>query len=292
MILNGWYGPPKAETLVPVSDGAGEVVAVGSGVTRAKAGDRVVLSFFSRWADGPFGPQYFGSDLGGSADGTLADLGVYPEDAVVAIPKDWSFEQAAALPCAGVTAWNAIVVAGGAKSGDSILLNGTGGVSIFGVQIAKMIGAKAVITSSSEDKLGRAKSLGADAGVNYKTNADWPKAVLEATGGKGADVVVETAGPGNLERSFAAAAFNGRIGLIGGFEQAKAPLNLMGLIGKNLNIRGITVGSRKMLEDLLATMVKHGQKPVIDKTVPYADAPKAYEYMTSQQHVGKIVISH
>jgi NADPH:quinone reductase-like Zn-dependent oxidoreductase len=171
------------------------------------------------------------------------------------------------------------------------LLIGTGGVSIFGVQIAKAIGAKSVIISSSDAKLARAKSLGADIGINYKTTADWPKAVLEATGGKGANVVVETAGPGNLDKSFAAAAFNGRIGLIGGFEQAKAPINTMPLVGKNLTLRGITVGSRKMQESLLEALVNSNQKPVIDKTFGFADAGAAYTHMKGQTHLGKIVIS-
>ncbi len=290
MVLNGWYGPTKPETLVPLSDGAGEVIVVGDGVTRVKAGDRVAIGFFSRWVDGPWGPQYFGSDLGGGADGTLAEMGVFPADALVKLPDAWSFEDGACLPCAGVTAWNAIVEAGKAKAGDTVLLIGTGGVSIFGVQIAKALNLKAVITSSSDDKLARALKLGATAGVNYKTNADWPKAVVEATAGKGANVVVETAGPGNLEKSFAAAAFNGTIGLIGGFEQAKGAINTMGLVGKNLNLRGITVGSRKMMEDLLATMVNSNQKPVIDKVVDFKDAGEAYRHMLGQTHLGKIVI--
>ncbi|MSO96983.1 MAG: NAD(P)-dependent alcohol dehydrogenase [Rhodospirillaceae bacterium] len=292
MVLHGWYGPPKAETLIPMSDAAGEVVAVGDGVTRVKAGDRVAISFFSRWVDGPWGPQYFGSDLGGGADGTLAEMGVFPADALVKLPSTWSFEEGACLPCAGVTAWNVIVEAGQAKAGDTVLLIGTGGVSIFGVQIAKAIGAKAVIISSSDDKLSLAKKIGADVGINYKTNADWPKAVLEATGGKGANVVVETAGPGNLEKSFAAAAFNGRIGLIGGFEQAKAPINTMGLVGKNLTLRGVTVGSRTMQEHLLDAMVNSNQKPVIDKVIDFKDAAAAYTHMKGQTHLGKIVIKH
>ncbi len=217
-------------------------------------------------------------------------MGVFPADALVKLPDAWSFEDGACLPCAGVTAWNAIVEAGKAKAGDTVLLIGTGGVSIFGVQIAKALNLKAVITSSSDDKLARALKLGATAGVNYKTNADWPKAVVEATAGKGANVVVETAGPGNLEKSFAAAAFNGTIGLIGGFEQAKGAINTMGLVGKNLNLRGITVGSRKMMEDLLATMVNSNQKPVIDKVVDFKDAGEAYRHMLGQTHLGKIVI--
>lgn len=292
MVLHGWYGPPKAETLIPVSDGAGEVVAVGDGVTRVKPGDRVTISFFSRWIDGPRGPQHFGSDLGGGADGTLCELGAFPADALVKLPDSWTFEDGACLPCAGVTAWNCIVEAGQAKAGETVLAIGTGGVSVFAVQIAKAIGCKAAVTSSSDAKLARVKSLGADIGVNYRTAADWPKAVLEATGGKGADVIVETAGPGNLDKSFAAAAFGGRISLVGGFEQAKAPINTMLMVGKGLSLRGVAVGSRKMLEDLLAAMVRSNQKPVIDKIVDFKDAAAAYAHMKAQSHVGKIVIRH
>ena len=292
MVLHGWYGPAKAETLIPVSDGAGEVVAVGEGVTRVKAGDRVAVSFFSRFVDGPWGPQYFGSDLGGGADGTLADMGAFPADALVKLPDSWTFEEGACLPCAGVTAWNCIVEAGRAVAGDWILAIGTGGVSIFAAQIAKAIGCKSVITSSSDAKLARAKSFGATAGVNYKTSADWPKAVTEAADGRGANVVVETAGPGNLEKSFAAAAFGGRISLVGGFEQATSPINTMPMVGKGLTLRGVAVGSRKMMEDLIAAMVNSNQKPIIDKVFGYSDAAAAYSYMRSQQHIGKIVIKH
>ena len=290
MVVRGGFGP-KPPTLVPVSDGAGEVAAIGAGVTTVKVGDRVVIAFNVKWIDGPWGPQCFGGDLGGAIDGTLTEFGVFPEAALVQIPSDWTFAEAACLPCAGVTAWNAIMVAGQAKLGDTVLLQGTGGVSVFGVQIAKMIGATAVITSSHDDKLARAKALGADVGVNYKTNPDWPKAVLDATGGKGADVVLETVGPGNLDRSFAAAAFNGRIELIGGFEQASKPPGTIPMIAKNLTLRGIAVGSRRMLADLLALMSQKKQKPVIDARIPFADAPKAYELMIAQTHLGKIVIT-
>jgi len=292
MILHGWYGPGKPETLIPCSDGAGEVAAVGEGVTRVKVGDRVAVSFFSRYADGPWGPQYFGSDLGGGTDGTLCDAGAFPADALVKLPDNWSFEEGACLPCAGVTAWNCIVEAGRAQAGETILAIGTGGVSIFAIQIAKAIGCKSVITSSSDAKLERAKSMGASAGVNYKTNADWPKAVMEATGGKGANVIVETAGPGNLDKSFAAAAFGGRISLVGGFEQAKAPIGTIPMIGKGLTLRGVAVGSRRMMEDLRDALVKSGQRPVIDKVFGYNDAAAAFAHMKTQQHLGKIVIKH
>lgn len=293
MVLNGWYGGPKVETLIPVSDGAGEVVAIGDGASDVAVGDRVCISFFSKWMDGAFGPQYFGSDLGGGADGTLAEFGTFPADALVKLPDDWSYADGACLPVAGVTAWNCIMGAGAYQKGQTVLLLGTGGVSIFGVQIGKAQGANVIITSSSDDKLAKAKDLGADHGINYKTADDWAKAVLEVTGGAGADVIIETGGPGSLEKSFEAAAFNGRIGLIGGLAgQAEGPLNTMPLVGKNLKLCGVTCGSKKMLQDLLDTMVAANAKPVIDKTFSFDEAADAFRHMESQAHLGKIVISH
>ena len=293
MILNGWYGGSKPETLIPVSDGAGEVVAVGDGVSSVAVGDRVCVSFFSSWMDGPFGPQYFGSDLGGGADGTLAEMGVFPADALVKLPDSFSYADGACLPCAGVTAWNCIVEAGRMKEGKTVLLLGTGGVSIFGVQIAAAKGAKSIITSSSDEKLAKAKALGAEHGINYKRAESWSKAVLEVTGGAGADIIIETGGPASLASSFEAAAFNGRIGLIGGLAgDAAGPLNTMPLVGKNLNLRGVTVGSKKMLQDLADTMSAAGMNPVIDKEFPFADAADAFRHMESQSHLGNIVITH
>lgn len=293
MVLNGKYGPGGNEHLIPVSDGAGEVVTIGDGVSSVSIGDRVCVSFFSKWMDGPFGPQYFGSDLGGGAEGTLAELGAFPADALVKLPDSFSYAEGACLPCAGVTAWNAIVEAGNAKEGDTVLLLGTGGVSIFGVQIAKAKGLRAVITSSSDEKLAKAKALGAEHGVNYKTSDNWAKAVLDITGGAGANIVVETGGPGSLQASFEAAAFNGRIGMIGGLAgDADGPLNTGPLVGKNLNLRGITVGSKKMLQDLADTMAAHALKPVVDKEFSFEDAADAFRHMESQAHLGKIVINH
>lgn len=293
MVLNGWYGPPKPETLIPVSDGAGEVVTIGDGVSGVAVGDRVCVNFFSAWMDGPFGPQYFGSDLGGGADGTLAELGVFPADALVKLPDSFSYADGACLPCAGVTAWNCIVGAGAVKEGDTVLLLGTGGVSVFGVQIAAAKGAKSIITSSSDEKLAKAKTLGADHGINYKKAESWSKAVLEITGGKGADIIIETGGMATLSSSFEAAAINGRIGFIGSLAgEAEGPLNTLPLKFKNLILRGVTVGSKNMLQDLTDSMVANGSKPVIDKEFPFADAAGAFQYMESQTHFGNIVITH
>ena len=293
MVLSGTYGQGGNENLIPVSDGAGEVTAIGDDVTSVAVGDRVCVSFFSAWMDGPFGPQYFGSDLGGGAEGTLAEYGAFSADALVKLPDSLSYAEGACLPCAGVTAWNCIVEVGRAQKGDTVLLLGTGGVSIFSVQIAKAKGLTAVITSSSDDKLSRAKALGASHGINYKNTESWAKAVLEATGGAGANVVVETGGPGSLQDSFEAAAFNGTIGMIGGLAgEASGALNTGPLVGKNLNLRGITVGSKKMLQDLADTFAVESLKPVIDKEFSFDDAANAFRHMESQAHLGKIVISH
>lgn len=293
MVLNGWYGGPKPETLIPVSDGAGEVVAIGDGVSTVAVGDRVCVSFFSSWMDGPFGPQYFGSDLGGGADGTLAEMGAFPAEALVKLPDSFSYAEGSCLPCAGVTAWNCIVEAGAVQEGQTVLLMGTGGVSMFGIQIAAAKGAKSIITSSSDDKLAKAKEMGAAHGVNYKTTESWSKAVLEVTGGAGADVIIEVGGPASLASSFEAAAFNGRICLIGGLAgDAEGPLDTMPLVGKNLNLRGVTVGSKKMLQDLADTLSAAGSKPVIDKEFPFTDSADAFRHMESRGHMGNIVITH
>jgi len=293
MVLNGWYGPPKAETLIPVSDGAGEVVALGDGVSNVTVGDRVCISFFSSWIDGPYSPQVFGSDLGGGADGTLAEMGVFPADAMVSLPDSFSYSDGACLPCAGVTAWNCIVEAGQVQEGETVLLMGTGGVSMFGIQIAAAKGATSIITSSSDEKLAKAKALGAEHGINYRKAESWSKAVLEVTGGRGADVIIEVGGPASLAHSFESAAFNGRIHLIGTLSgEADGPLDTMPLLGKNLKLRGVAVGSKRMLQDLANTLDKAGSKPVIDKEFPFADAAEAFRHMESRSHFGNIVITH
>jgi NADPH:quinone reductase-like Zn-dependent oxidoreductase len=293
MVLNGWYGPPNPETLIPVSDGAGEVVAVGDGVSNVSVGDRVCISFFSAWVDGPISPQYFGSDLGGSIDGTLAEMGVFPADALVKLPDSFSYADGACLPCAGVTAWNCIVEAGRVKEGETVLLMGTGGVSTFGIQIAAAKGAKSIVTSSSDEKLAKAKALGAEHGINYKKADSWSKAVQEVTGGKGVDIIIEVGGPASLKHSFEAAGFNGRIHLIGTLSgEADEPLDTMPLLGKNLNLRGVAVGSKKMLQDVADTLSAAGSTPVIDKEFPFANAADAFRHMESRSHFGNIVITH
>jgi len=290
MIVSGLYGPPKDKTLIPVSDGAGEVISVAADVHQVKVGDRVAVNFFSRWIDGTFGGQYFGSDLGGGADGTLCEFGVFPADSLALLPDAFSYEEGACFPCAGVTAWNVIVELGRVKAGDTVLLLGTGGVSMFGVQIAKAKGARAIITSSSDEKLEKAKELGADEVVNYKTNQDWPAIVVELSGG-GADIVVETGGPASFDTTFAACAFGARVGLIGNLAGTADSINLMPMVGKGITLKGVAVGSRRMLDDLISTMRDASLHPMIDKTFDFKDAADAYRHLASQKHQGKVVIS-
>ena len=291
-VTQGTYGGAKPATRIPLSDGAGDVVAVGEGVTGIKVGDRVTATHFTPWLDGAFDPAFFGSDLGITVDGWLAEKALVPASCLIPIPASLSYGDVAALPVAAVTAWAVIVEFGGVKSGDTVLTLGTGGVSSFALQIAKMNGARIAITSSSDDKLKHCKDLGADITANYKTRPDWDKAIREQNGGRGVDIVVETAGFATLGQSLAACAPNGRIGMIGALggrpEQQPA---MFPLVGQNLTLKGITSGSRRMFIDLLKAMVATKTRPIIDKTFNFADAPKAYQHMVDSEFLGKILIA-
>jgi len=266
---------------------------VGDGVANIKVGERVVGTHFTPWVDGAFDPSYFAGDLGNAIDGTLGELVVVPAACLLPIPASLSYEDAAALPVAAVTAWSVIQAFANIKSGDTVLALGTGGVSIFALQIAKMNGARFAITSSQDDKLARCKKLGADITVNYKTTPDWEKSILSATGGRGVDIVVETGGLATLSQSLAACAPNARVGLIGGLGgRPEAPPNFAALFMKNITLKGITSGSRRMFGDLLKALETTGTKPVIDKVFPFAEANKAYQYMVDSEFIGKIVIKH
>ncbi len=292
LVLTGTYGPRRPETRIPCSDGVGEVIAIGESVGGIAVGDRATCAHFTSWTGGAFSPAVFGADLGVSLDGWLAEQIVLPAAAVVKIPDALSDEQAAPLPAAGVTAWNAVVEVGQVRAGDTVLALGTGGVSIFALQIAKAHGARVAITSSSDDKLALARQLGADITINYRKTPDWPKALMEATGGGGADIVVETGGFMTLGQSIAAAAANGRIvviGALGGPPNQGLP-NFSTIIGKNLTLKGITEGSRAMLSALTRAVEVNGLKPVIDKIFPFEQAGEAYAYLKSGQHLGKVMI--
>jgi NADPH:quinone reductase-like Zn-dependent oxidoreductase len=287
-IALGTYRMPIKPSLVPLSDGAGEVVEVGVGVTRVKVGDRVASCFFQRWIGGPPEADTHASALGGGLDGMLADYAVLEEHGVVKLPSHLSFEEGATLPCAAVTAWHALAEHARVVAGQTVLVQGTGGVSIFALQLARLMGAQVIVTSSSEQKLARAKELGATHGVNYKTTPEWDKAVVEASGG-GVDHVVEVGGPGTLAQSLRAIRIGGKITLIGVLSGA-AEINPMLIFARRANLQGISVGSMQMFEAMNRAISVSGLKPIIDKVFSFDDAPAAYRHLQSAQHFGKIVI--
>jgi NADPH:quinone reductase-like Zn-dependent oxidoreductase len=291
-VIAGEYGPRRPADRTPGSDGVGVVVAVGAGVSGVAVGDRVTCAHFVTWLDGAFSPSVFGVDLGISVDGWLAEQVAIPAAALVKVPGALSDAQAAPLPSAGVTAWHAVVEIGRVKAGDLVLALGTGGVSMFALQLARMHGAKVAITSSSDEKLSLAKAMGADFAVNYRTRPDWGAALLEATGGRGADIILETGGGATLSQSIIAAAPNARIILIGSLSGGFAGdiPNFASMIGKNLVMKGIAAGSRRMLEDLVRAAEADALTPRIDRAFAFADAPAAYAYLQSGAHMGKILI--
>jgi NADPH:quinone reductase-like Zn-dependent oxidoreductase len=276
------------ENLVPLSDGAGEIDAVGPGVTRAKVGDRVCGLFMQDWLGGEIEPSHIDSSRGGSIDGVLAVYVLFDQNGVVPIPEHLSFEEAACLPCAGVTAWNALYAGRPLRTGETVLVLGTGGVSMFALQFAYAAGARVIATSSSDAKLERAKVLGASDGVNYRTFPEWHEQVLALTGGRGVDHVVEVGGAGTLGRSVEAARLGGQVHLIGVLTGGE--INPTPILRRNILVRGIYVGSRQMFEAMNAAIALHRIHPVVDKVFGFAQAREAYHYMKSQQHVGKVVI--
>jgi NADPH:quinone reductase-like Zn-dependent oxidoreductase len=281
----------RAPPLVPLSDGAGEVVAVGPSVRSFAPGDRVVGIFFQRWVNGELGEDGRSSALGGAIDGVLAERVVFPEEGLVAAPPSLSFEQAATLPCAGLTAWVALTLAS-TRPGHNVLALGTGGVSIFGLQLAKAMGARVIITSSSAQKLERARSLGADEVIDYRANPDWDQRALALTGGVGVDHVLEVGGLGTLERSIRATRLGGTISLIGVLAgNPEQNPSVMDVMFKCQTMRGIYVGSRHMLEELCRAIEVSGIVPVIDRVFGFGDVQDAYRHLKSGQHFGKIVIS-
>ncbi|HUO93328.1 MAG TPA: NAD(P)-dependent alcohol dehydrogenase [Rhizomicrobium sp.] len=290
-VVQGVYpGPPMSGNVIPLSDGAGEVIGVGEEVTRFRPGDRVVGTFFQVWIDGrpPPGTVALGAS---PVDGMLAEQVALHEDGLVAIPEGLSFEEAATLPCAGVTAWHGLMVAGKSITpGQSVLVLGTGGVSMFALQFGRAAGARVIVTSSHDEKLERARALGASATVNYKRIPEWGKAVQELTGGAGVDCVIEVGGTGTLANSFQAVGFGGKVSLIGvlsGFQGDTSPHSLM---FKNASLHGIFVGNRRMFEDMLAAMRVNAIKPVIDRTFAFKEVAEAYRYQMEGRHFGKVVI--
>ncbi|MGI4742387.1 MAG: zinc-dependent alcohol dehydrogenase family protein [Janthinobacterium lividum] len=288
-LANGWFGyPGEVLPMIPFSDAAGVVTEVGAGVTTLRPGDRVAINFFPDWADGAFSAAKAFRSLGGSTDGVLAEYVTFPATAVVKVPDSFSFEEAAAFPCAGVTAWHALVEQGQLRPTHTVLLQGTGGVSIFALQIAKLFGAQVIITSSSDEKLARAKALGADHLINYKTTPDWEAKAQELTGGEGVDFVVEVAG--QLARSLRALRPGGTIFQIGAVSPSDEAPNLRGIGLATQRLQGIYVGSTQMLADLMEAFDCNHLKPVVGETFDFAQATEALQHMGSGAHFGKIVV--
>ena len=274
---------------VPNSDGAGVVVAVGEGVARWRAGDRVAGTFFQRWPAGGITPEAMASALGGAVDGLLRERAVLAEEGLVAIPEHLSFPEAATLPCAAVTAWHSVVEVGRVSAGDVVLLLGTGGVSIFALQLATLHGARAIVTSSSDEKLAKARALGAWETVNYRETPQWQRRVLELTDGRGADHVVEVGGAGTLERSVESVRVGGSIGLIGILTGGS--MNPTSVMRRSIRLQGIYVGSREMFERLNRAVAAHRLRPVIDRTFVFGEARDAFHHMHGAAHFGKVVVS-
>ena len=286
----GLYNPRPRLPAIPLSDGAGEVVSVGENVTTWKPGDRVCPIFMQGWIEGPLTPAKSHTALGaGDLDGVLCEFGAFHEEALVQIPEHLSYVEAAALPCAALTAWNALVHVGKIKAGATILTLGTGGVSVFAVQFAKMHGARVIATSSSDDKLARIRALGADETINYKTTPDWDREVLRLTNGLGVDQVVEVGGAGTLPRSINATRIEGLISLIGVLARGEG-VDPMKILMKSLDVKGILVGSREMFEQMNRAITESKLKPVIDKTFAFDQAPEALKHLESGAHFGKVVV--
>jgi NADPH:quinone reductase-like Zn-dependent oxidoreductase len=290
MMIEGTYNPKLKLPLVPFSDGAGEVAEVGGEVTRWKVGDRVCPIFMQGWIDGELDYAKSKTTLGGDLDGCLRQYGAFNEEALVPVPEHLSFEEAACLPCAAVTAWNALMVSGSLKGGETVLLQGTGGVSLFALQFAKLAGATAIITSSSNDKLAGARELGADEVINYRERQNWDTAVLEMTDKRGVDHIIEVGGAGTLQRSMRAAKIGGHIAVIGvvagGGDISNVPIFM-----KALRLIGVFVGSRKMFEDMNDAIAAAALRPVVDKSFSFDDVQAALNLMKSGSHFGKIVVN-
>lgn len=274
---------------IPNSDGAGVVTAVGEGV-KLQEGDRVTSCFFEDWAAGDITAPVMTSALGGARQGVLAEEVVLPERGVIPTPTGLTDEEAATLPCAALTAWHALTLPRPVKAGETVLLLGTGGVSVFAQQFCSIMGARTIVTSSSDDKLEKMKALGASEIINYQTNPEWDAIVLELTGGSGVDRVVEVGGPGTFDRSVNAVRVGGIIGLIGVLTGVSGTTNPTPIMAKSVTVKGIYVGSRAMFADMNRAIETHKLKPVIDQIFDFKDARSAYHTMRGAKHFGKLVI--
>jgi NADPH:quinone reductase-like Zn-dependent oxidoreductase len=290
LMARGLYNPKQKLPLVPLSDGVGEVVAVGPGVETVKVGDRVAGTFSQDYLSPPVPREahHLRSTLGGPLDGMLAELVLLSQHGVIGVPSHLSDVEAATLPCAALTAWSALVTYGGVRAGDTVVVQGTGGVSIFGLQLAKILGARVIATSSSDAKLDRAKSLGADALINYKTKPDWSAAVRELTGGVGADHILDVGGSGTLAQSLRAIRAGGAISVIGVLGGNKLEIEPTSILMRGVRLQGVLVGSRAEFADMNRAIAQHAIKPVVDRIFDLADARAAFETMAEGKHFGKV----
>jgi NADPH:quinone reductase-like Zn-dependent oxidoreductase len=291
MMVRGHYNPRQPLPLVPCSDGVGEIIAVGDGVTRVAVGDRVATTFSQTWIGGPPTADKLRGTLGGPLDGTLAELVVLAADGVVPVPEHLSDTEAATLPCAALTAWSALVEQGSVTAGDTVLLQGTGGVSIFALLIARTLGARVIVTSSSDVKADRALELGAWRTINYAEDPDWGKTARDLTGGVGVDHVIEVGGAGTLAQSLKAVRVGGHVSVIGVLSGVSSELNIVPMLMQHVRLQGILVGSREGFERMNRALAVHRVHPVVDRIFDFDEAPEAFEYMASAAHFGKICIS-
>jgi NADPH:quinone reductase-like Zn-dependent oxidoreductase len=292
LILKGGYRKQqKLENLIPLSDGAGEIVALGAGVTDWKVGERVTGNFCPDWIGGEPDRNTLDTRPGKTEDGMLSELRVFPAHSLVKTPAHLSDVEAASLPCAALTAWSAIVTLGRVEPGDLLLTQGTGGVSLFALQFAKLAGAEVIMTSSSDKKLARARDLGADHLINYSANSDWGRAALEISGGRGVDHVIELGGTQTLKQSLMAVRPGGTVSMIGVLSGATfGDILLTFVVSRQVRLQGVTVGSVQGMEAMCRAMALHGVKPVIDSVYPLAETAAAVAHLEAGRHFGKVCI--
>jgi NADPH:quinone reductase-like Zn-dependent oxidoreductase len=289
MVAEGQYNPRLALPMVPLSDGVGIVESAGPQVTRVKIGDRVAGAFMQTWIDGGPDREKAASALGGSIDGVLSEFRIFHEQGLVKVPAHLSDEEAATLPCTGVTAWHALFEAETAKAGDTVLIQGTGGVAMFALQFAKAAGLRPIVISSSDQKLERARQLGAAEGINYSEEPDWGRAVAKLVPG-GVDYVIELGGAKTVPHSLNAVRIGGMIAMIGALSGAEASVSPVPILMRSIRVQGIYVGSRVMFERMNRALVLHKIKPIVDRVFPWLDVKAAMKYMQEQKHVGKVCL--
>jgi NADPH:quinone reductase-like Zn-dependent oxidoreductase len=290
MVVKGVYNPRMRRPMVPLSDGAGVVEQTGEAVTRFKAGDRVAACFMQKWIEGPPTREKGASALGGAIDGVLREYAVFSEEGLVGVPGSLSDEEAAALPCAAVTAWHALFEHTATAPGETVVIQGTGGVSVFALQFAHAAGLRTMVTSSSDEKLERARQLGANETINYKRTPNWEQEARKLTGGQGVDHIIEVGGSDTMPRSLRAVRMQGAISVIGVLSGAEPAVSPREILMNSVRVQGIYVGSRAMFERMNRAIEFHKIKPVVDRVFPWTEFPEALRYMESQRHFGKICL--